>query len=170
MSEQGKARIAADGFGKRATYEEIEIGKALETFEWVVTEDDIEKQCRMDEDYHEWYAMESPWGGRIAPPQIQYRPPRWMLTRTYNVRGVFYKWEFETFKAIKPGETITVTGRIVDKWIRNDREFIKFETEGTDAAGDRVFVTQRTHVLDVIERSAPREGVGIDSGHKPEKI
>ena len=32
---------------------------------------------------------------RVAPPQIQYRPPRWLLSRNYNVRGVFFRWEFE---------------------------------------------------------------------------
>lgn len=174
MTEKSVERVRnlEDSFGKRAEFDEIEIGAALEPMEWVVTDDDIEKQCRIDEDYHEYYMLGSPLGGggRIAPPQIQYRPPRWMLTRTYNVRGVFYKWEFETFKAIKPGEKINVTGKIVDKWIKNDREFISFEAIGHDEAGDKVFTTLRTHVLDMVERTAPREGSGIDSGHKPEKI
>ncbi|HAT35960.1 MAG TPA: hypothetical protein DCS82_09605 [Rhodospirillaceae bacterium] len=165
-------RIAEDSFGKRAEFDEIEIGAPLETMEWVVTDEDIEKQCRIDEDYHEAYVLGSSLADdeRVAPPQIQYRPPRWMLTRTYNVRGVFYKWEFESFKAIRPGEKITVTGEIVDKWIKNEREFIKFEAIGHDEDGEKVFSTLRTHVLDVVERSAPREGSGIDSGHKPEKI
>lgn len=170
MEEPATVRLAEDAFGKRATFDEIEIGRELEQFDWVVTDEDIEKQCRLDEDFHPWYVIESPWGGRVAPPQIQYRPPRWQITRTYNIRGVFYKWEFENLKPIKPGQTITITGRILDKWIRNEREFVKFESVGIDAAGDRVFVTQRTHVLDMVERTAPRAGAGIDSGHKPEKI
>ena len=165
-----RIRKREDAFGKRAEFDEIEIGQELEPCEWVVTEADIDKQCLIDEDYHEWYSLDSPWGGRIAPPQIQYRPPRWMLTRTYNVRGVFYKWAFETFKVIKPGEKITITGKIVDKWVKNEREFITFEAVGRDAAGEKVFVTQRTHVLDIVERTAPRQGAGIDSGHKPETI
>ena len=65
------------------------------------SEDDIEKQCVIDEDFHPWFALESPWDGRIAPPQLQYRPPRWLLSRTYNIRGVFYKWEFENLKPIR---------------------------------------------------------------------
>ncbi|MEE8133954.1 MAG: hypothetical protein V3T56_02795, partial [Gemmatimonadales bacterium] len=81
-----------------------------------------------------------------------------------------YKWAFETFKVIKPGEKITLTGKIINTWVQNEREFITFEAVGRDAAGEKVFVTQRTHVLDVIERTAPRQGAGIDSGHKPETI
>lgn len=169
-AEVVRVRRQQDAFGKRATFDDIEVGQQLEPYEWVVSEADIEKQCMIDDDYDAWYSLDSPWGGRIAPPQIQYRPPRWMLTRTYNIRGVFYKWAFETFKVIKPGEKITITGKIIDKWVKNEREFITFEAVGRDALGDKVFVTQRTHVLDVIERTAPRQGAGIDSGHKPETI
>ena len=93
-----------------------------------------------------------------------------MLTRTFNVRGVFYKWEFESFKAIKPGKKIMITGKIVNKWIKNDREYIEFEAVGHDETREKVFFTRRTHVLDMVGRTAPREGSGIDSGHKPEKI
>ena len=165
-----KVRRAEDSFGKRAEFDEIEIGAPLEPMEWLVTDEDIEKQCQIDEDFNECYMLDSAYGTRVAPPQIQYRPPRWMLTRTYNVRGVFYKWEFESFKAIKPHERIMVTGQIVDKWIKNEREFIKFEAIGHDERGKKVFSTLRTHVLDMVKRTAPREGSGIDSGHKPEKI
>ncbi len=165
-----RIRKREDAFGTRAEFDEIEIGQELEPCEWVVTAEDIDKQCVIDEDYHAWYSLDSPWGGRIAPPQIQYRPPRWMLTRTYNVRGVLYKWAFETFKVIKPGEKMTLTGKIINTWVQNEREFITFEVVGRDTAGEKVFVTQRTHVLDVIERTAPRHGAGIDSGHKPETI
>lgn len=170
MSGTGETRIERDEHGARATYDDIVVGRELEEMKWVVTEEDIEKQCRMDEDYHEWYVLDSPWGGRIAPPQIEYRPPRWQLSRTYNVRGVFYKWESENVKPIKPGEEITITGRILDKWIKNDREFVKFESIGRDTGGDVVFKTVRVHALDVIKRDVPRDGVGIDSGIKNEKI
>jgi hypothetical protein len=165
-----KVRLAVDSFGKRAEFDDIKVGAPLEHMEWVVTDEDIEKQCRIDEDYNECYVLDSAYGTRVAPPQIQYRPPRWMLTRTFNVRGVFYKWEFESFKAIKPGKKIMITGKIVNKWIKNDREYIEFEAIGHDETREKVFFTRRTHVLDMVERTAPREGSGIDSGHKPEKI
>ena len=180
MSEESQTRVEFDEHGKRTTYDEIEVGKDLGSLDWVVGEEDIEKQCAIDEDYHPWFAAyaqgDGPegdgnlWEGLIAPPQIHYRPPRWLLSRTYNIRGVFYKWDFENTKAIRPGETIVVTGRILDKWIDRDREFMSYEAEGRDAAGDMVFRTTRVHALDVIKRTAPREGAGRDSGIKQEKI
>ncbi len=170
MSEDRRTRIARDEMGARATFDEIEVGKDLGELEWVVSADDIAKQCVDDDDHDAWFTAASPFGGRIAPPQIQYRPPRWLIARNYNVRGVFYKWELENVKPIRPDERIRVTGRIVDKWVKNDREFVKFEAEGIDEAGEVVFRTARMHALDVIERGAPRDGMGIDSGIKAESI
>ena len=170
MNEISKTRISHDERGERVAFEDIEIGADLGEIEWVVTLEDIEKQCVLDDDRHDWFLTDSPFGGRIAPPQIQYRPPRWLLSRNYNLRGVFYKWGFEHVRPIRPGEPITVSGRIVDKWVKRDREFVKLEAVGRDASGEVVFTTWRVHVLDVIERSAPRQGVGIDSGIKAEKI
>lgn len=165
-----RARIAEDARGKRATFEEIEVGQSLGTMEWVVTPEMIDLQCELDMDYHYWFSVDSPWGGRIAPPQLSYRPPRWLFSRTYNVRGLFYKWEMENVRPLKPGVKLTVTGAICDKYIKNEREFVVYRAEAVDPEGNVVFRTLRTHVLDVIERSAPRAGKGIDSGIKPEKL
>ena len=180
MSDGSQTRVEFDEHGKRTTYDEIEVGKDLGSLEWVVGEDDIEKQCAIDEDFHPWFAEDyegegaagdgASWQGVIAPPQIHYRPPRWLLSRTYNIRGVFYKWDFDNLKPIRPGESIVVTGRILDKWIDRDREFMCYESEGRDESGELVFRTTRVHALDVIKRTAPREGGGQDSGIKQEKI
>lgn len=64
----------------------------------------------------------------------------------------------------------TVSGRIVDKRIVRGREHVEFESIGRDEAGQILFKTRRTHVLDLADRNAPRQGRGIDSGVKSEKI
>ncbi len=167
---QDPVRIAEDDKGKRATYDEIEAGQSLGSMEWVVTEDMINQQCEMDMDYCLWFSVDSPWGGRIAPPQLSYRPPRWLFSRVYNMRGLFYKWELENVRPIKPGVTLKVTGSIADKYVKNDREFVVYQAEAVDPGNNVIFRTRRTHVLDFVERTAPRAGKGIDSGIKPEKI
>lgn len=170
MSDAGRSRVARDEHGERAKFEDIEIGADLGSLEWSVTADDVAKQCLIDDDYHENYALGDFDAGKFAPPQIQYRPPRWLFSRTYNVRGVFYRWKFENVKPIRVGEKYLVTGRVANKWIKNNREFVAFEFEAKDEKDDVVFRTTRVHALDVIERTAPREGQGIDSGIKQEKI
>lgn len=165
-----RARVAEDEHGRRTEYDEIEVGKVLGETEWVVTGEMIDKQCEMDADYHVWYRLQSPWGGRIAPPQISYRPPRWLLSRTYNVRGLFYKWEMENLRPILPDVKLQVVATVVDKYVRKDREFVVYQAEAKDPEGHVVFRTRRTHVLDVVERTAERQGKGVDSGIKAERI
>ena len=170
MSVDRKTRVALDKRGKRANFDEIEVGKDLGSLEWEVSEEMIDKQCIMDNDFHEWYSIDSPFGGRIAPPQIQYRPPRWLLSRNYNVRGVFYRWEFENISPIKHSRKMKISGKITDKWIKGDREFVEFEAVGEDQDGNILFRTKRVHALDVIKRTVPRKGAGVDSGIKEERI
>lgn len=165
-----KTRVAADSHGARAQFADIEVGQSLGEMEWVVTEEMIETQCAIDADYDVWYSLTSPWGGRIAPPQISYRPPRWLLSRTYNIRGLFVRWEMENVRPIKPGVKLRVAARISDKYVKNEREFVVYEAEAADPDGNVVFRTRRTHVLDFIERTAQRAGEGIDSGIKAERI
>jgi len=165
-----RTRILEDSQGRRASFDDIRIGESLGEIEWQVTDDLIDLQCQLDQDFDPIFFPQAEGGKRVAPPQITYRPPRWLLSRTHNVRGLFVRWENESFKAIEPGTTLKVSGTIVEKYVRKEREFVVYEAEGRDAAGDLVFRTRRTHVLDVVERSAPREGAGIDSGIKPEKI
>lgn len=163
-------RVARDELGERTSYEDIVVGQDLGTLEWTVTSDAIAKQCSMDGDEDAMFGPAASASGQIAPPQISYRPPRWLFSRTFNIRGVFYRWEMENTAPIRAGATITVGGRISKKWIKGEREFVEFEATGTDQSGQIVFRTRRVHVLDMVKRTAPRSGVGMDSGKKPEKI
>jgi hypothetical protein len=165
-----KARVLEDGAGRRATFEDIEVGHLLGEMEWEITDDMIDLQSRLDEDFGRLFSIPGEDGKRVAPPQITYRPPRWLFSRAYNVRGLFVRWEMEMCGLIKSGTKIKVTGSVADKFIKKDREFVVYQAEGRNADGQLLFRTKRTHVLDFIERTAPRAGSGVDSGIKPEKI
>lgn len=165
-----KARILKDASGQRSTFDEITVGQSLGEMEWEVTDDMIDLQCRLDEDFDRLFCLPRSDGTRVAPPQITYRPPRWLFSRAYNVRGLFVRWEMEMFALIKAHSKIRISGAVVDKYIKKEREFVVYQAEGRNADGELIFRTRRTHVLDFIERTAPREGAGVDSGIKPENI
>ncbi|MCC7484754.1 MAG: hypothetical protein IT529_07155 [Burkholderiales bacterium] len=165
-----KTRVLEDARGRRAAFEDIEVGHSLGEMEWRITDDLVDLQCQLDQDFDPMYFPQGADAPRVAPPQITYRPPRWLFSRAFNVRGLFVRWESESFRAIEPGMTLRVTGSVVGKYVRKEREFVVYQAQGRDASGNLVFRTRRTHVLDFVERSAPREGAGIDSGIKPEKI
>jgi hypothetical protein len=157
-------RVARDERGTRTLFEDLEIGRDLGTMEFVVTQQMVDDSCERREDYHEWYSIGSPWGGTIAPTILNYGPPRLLFSQVYNVRGLFYKYEFENFYPIRVGKKITVTATLTDKWVRNNREFVAYEATYTDEDGNKVLHTRRAHALDYIKATQPKTGVGLDSG------
>ena len=157
-------RVESDGGGRRTTYEEIEVGADLGQIDWSVSAEAVKGLLQNDDDHHEWYVDSSPFGSGIVPPMATYPPVRILFTRKYNVRGLFYWFEHECVRPLFYGQKVSITGRIIEKWIKRDREYVKYEAEGRDEAGKLLFRTRRAHVLDFIPRTAPRAGVGLDSG------
>ncbi|MGE0803677.1 MAG: hypothetical protein AB7G13_29930 [Lautropia sp.] len=165
MSEEespalGAVRILRDAAGVRTTYEEIEIGRDLGTELWMPTQAQIDQVCERMEDHHPYYEVGSPFGSTVVPVSMTYLLTRALFSQTYSVRGLFYKWSVDLLEPIRPGVTYTVQGKISDKWVRNDREFVAYESECRDPSGTPVFRTRRAHVLDFIKRTAPKVGEG----------
>jgi hypothetical protein len=162
--EPSTVRVARDQRGERTPFEAIEVGTPLGPLEWTVTPEMLERQCRIDEDYHEWYSVESPFGGRIAPILASYAPVRFLFSDKYNIRGLLVGFECEHTNPIRLDKKMIVAGRLADKYVKRDREYFVVEATCVDEDGLEIFRTRRTHVLDYIPRSAPREGYGLDSG------
>ena len=159
-----RQRVARDAGGERTRYEDIVVGEDLGTIDWQFDDAAIARLCDSDDDFHEWYSVESPYGGTIAPALISYPPVRMLFSRRYNVRGLFYGFEHENFAPLRPNVKYTITGRICDKWIKRKREFVQYEATCHDPQGNKVFHTRRAHALDFLTRDVPKEASGIDSG------
>lgn len=164
MSAATGQRVARDAAGERTRFEDINVGDDLGTIEWQFDTDAIARICESDDDFHEWYSVESPYGGVIAPVLISYPPVRLLFSRRYNVRGLFYWYEVENFAPLKPRVTYTISGRICDKWVKREREYVQYEATCLDPQGKRIFHTRRAHVLDFLTRDVPKAATGIDSG------
>jgi acyl dehydratase len=166
----GQVRIASDRFGPRTTFEELEIGKDLGTEEFLVTQAQIDQVCDRLEDHHPYYEVNSPFGGTVAPVSMTYLITRALFSQTYSVRGLFYKWAVDCMQPVRPGVRHTVTGTLTNKWVKNEREFVAYESVCKDEKGNVIFTTQRAHVLDFIKRTAPKvaHGIGSSSARTPE--
>lgn len=169
-STTGQVRILRDSAGIRTTYEELEIGKNLGTAIWTPTQSQIDQVCERMEDHHPYYEVNSPFGGTVVPVSMTYLLTRGLFSQTYSVRGLFYKWSVDLLEAMHPGVDYTVQGRLTEKWIRNEREFVAYESVCRAPDGRIVWKTRRAHVLDFIKRTAPKvgEGVGTSDARTPE--
>ena len=154
-------RVAADERGPRPTLDDIEIGKTFGPVEWSVAERDIDGCCMAQDDYHEWYSIDSPFGGRVAPPTITYIVPRETFKKVYRVRGLFVGWTSEQLDVIRPNVTYTWTGKISDKYVRRNREWVWYDFTLCDPQGKEIIRTKRGHVLDFLTIDAPKTVVSV---------
>lgn len=108
-------------------------------------------------DNHPWYTGTSPFGGPVAPALLIHNPAyggqgdggglrrseRWYLPNRYGNLHAKQQWEF--FRPVPVGETLTSRAIIVDRYLKRDREFVTAEAtllDGSDRATARVRSTQ----------------------------
>ena len=133
----------------RVSYDEIEVGTELGPREWTITPEEIDRHCLSTGEFHEWYTVGLPSGGRAAPVSISYMPPRYIFSEKVPLSGLFAAWNHQQFQLLRPGVKLILDGRVSDKYVRRDREWVWYEVSCKEAdAGIEVFRTSRGHVLD----------------------
>lgn len=164
MTDAQPERVAYDDRGPRTTYDDLTVGEPLGDMEWTVTKENVAGLIANDQDFQECYETAGLFDEPLVPPMATYPPVRMLLTRRFNVRGVFYRFASEFVRPIRYGERIRISGTISDKYIRRHREYVTYQATGIDDDDQIVFRTWRTHALDFITRDRPRSGKGVDSG------
>lgn len=135
-------------------FEDIEVGRDLGSMEWRLDTSQVQGLIENDADYQEWYLEDSPFGEPIVPPLATYPPVRLLFTRTYNLRGMFIEFTTHFIKPVFYGRDYTITGTVVGKWIKRDREYVRYEARCLSEDGSIVFTTERTHILSYSKRAA----------------
>src|SRR4051812_18797790 len=125
--EPESTRVEFDGRGLRTTYEDLVVGADLGSLEWQVMPDNVLGLLENDDDRHPWFTEGSPDGKPVVPPLATYPPVRILFARAYNVRGLFYEYESSFERPIRYGERVVITGKIADKWVKRDREYVAYE-------------------------------------------
>jgi 3-hydroxybutyryl-CoA dehydratase len=133
---------------KKFVYENVQIGEELGKKEVLITEDLIRSCAQAIESNHPWYFQDSPFGGRIAPPTIFDNDTLRMLDETYERFGSIHakqSWEFKN--PAKLGKKVTVTVRVVDKFLKRDRPWIVMELAAVDEDGIEICRGRHTSLM-----------------------
>ena len=102
------------------------VGKHLGRHQYHVDADMVAQYIASTGDANAWYLGDSPFGGPVAPALLrsaeQYAFPtsEWYLPRLFG--NLHIKQEWDLFKAVRVGETISSVGTIVDRYFKRDRE------------------------------------------------
>ena len=130
----------------RKTWEQIVPGEPRKTIPYTLTLEAIQKYCRVVGDTHplyfdEEYAKTTPYKGLIAPPTIHILlmfactpADDWM--RSPGTVNAGQSWSYNL--PARPGDTIRLEARALDKFIKKDRLFV---------VHDNVFFNQHNQVI-----------------------
>jgi 3-hydroxybutyryl-CoA dehydratase len=128
----------------RRKWDEIVPGEPRKTLPYVLTREAIQLYCRSVGDMHplyfdEAYAKTTPWRGLIAPPSIHILlmfactpMDDWM--RSPGTINAGQSWSYNL--PARPGDTITLAARALDKFIRKERLFVIHDNVFFNQHGD----------------------------------
>jgi len=129
---------------RRKTWDRIVPGESRPTIPYLLTLEAIQKYCRSVGDlnplyFDEDYARRSRHGGLIAPPSIHILlmfactpVDDWM--RTPGTVNAGQSWSYNV--PARPGDTIRLDARALDKFIRKDRLFVVHDNVFFNQNGD----------------------------------
>lgn len=133
---------------KPFNYDAIQIGEVLGQKDVRITDEMIRTCAQAIESTHPWYFEASPYGGRIAPPTIFDNDTLRMLDEQYERFGSIHAkqaWEFK--HPARLGKTVTLTVRVVDKYIRRDRPYLVMELVAVDEDGLEICRSLHTSLM-----------------------
>lgn len=131
---------------RRKTWDQIVPGEPRPTIPYLLTLEAIQKYCRSVGDlnplyFDEEFARKSRYGGLIAPPSIHIQlmfsctpVDDWM--KSPGTVNAGQSWSYNI--PARPGDTIRLQARALDKFIRKDRLFV---------IHDNVFFNQSDEVI-----------------------
>jgi acyl dehydratase len=140
----GYGRDFWENAGKRRTWDEIVPGELRQTFPVTLTREAIERMARAVGDlnplyFDEHHAARSPWGGIIAPPSIHIMlmfactpDDDWM--RTPGTINAGQSWFYNV--PARPGDTIRMTARALDRFVKRKRLFVIHDNVFFNQAGE----------------------------------
>ncbi|QPZ38238.1 MaoC family dehydratase [Paramicrobacterium chengjingii] len=156
-----KTYLTRDSGTKPQTFAGVETPEELGPITVDVTDGLIKRYAFCMDDYRSWHFDRSPFGGPVAHASLLANDLLTIYCTVYERVGSALHTEEElTFHAPVPvGETVTITGRYVDKYVRRGGGVIVMEAEARDSSG-KLLISHRgaevmeVHPGDVVGRSS----------------
>lgn len=157
--------LTRDSGTKPQTFAGVETPEELGPIKVEVTEELVKRYAFCMDDYRSWHFDSSPFGGPVAHASLLANDLLTIYCTVYERVGSALHTEEElTFHAPVPvGETVTITGRYVDKYIRRGGGVIVMEAEARDSSGKLLISHRGAEVMEV----RPGDVVGRASAEPP---
>lgn len=146
-------------------FEDLPVGDETGHVDFVVTDQMIDDYVASLEITQGWFTTgPSPYGGRIAPPDMLPKLAMVELFQNYlhrvmgdNMRA---KQAFKFFAPVRAGMRVKATGRLAGKYERRGKRFVTFEALFTDENGTPLVLDRRTQYLPAPRAEADKTAGG----------
>ncbi len=144
--------------GEELTFDEMEIGMEFPPTTYTLTEGTVAKYIEAMEDRNPLYldeeeAKRAGFEGVIAPATTAclYTKPTNILSglkpRKRPASGSIHAAQrYEFLGVVKPGEVITSKSKVVDKYVKKERNYVVIETHCFNKKGEKVAVGEITTI------------------------
>lgn len=137
---------------KPMVFEDMPLGEEYED-EYVLTPELAREYAEGIEDFNPWYLENSPFGAPIANPILLVAQHVRLFKTGYATGGnVHTRHDTQFLNPARIGKKVTVSGKLVEKYIRRGREYLVVECRSVDEDGVELCRDRRT----IIIRYAPR--------------
>ncbi|SDH99903.1 Acyl dehydratase [Agrococcus jejuensis] len=144
---------------KEARFELVEVPERFGPVEVLVDRRAVLDHAFAQDDFRDWYFVDSPFGGPVAHPLVLANELLFLFYQGYdgNTAQGLHTHEHLTFRSpIRHGETVTIDGGYTEKYERRGQGYVTLEATATGADG-RVLVE---HVGREIMRTVAGDVVG----------
>lgn len=130
---------------KLLLFDELEVGREFQPSVYALTEETIQKYAAAVEDMNSLYqdketAQKSSFKGLIGHPTTAaiYTLSAIMTEGDMPPGGIHAKQYFEFVSPPRPGDTLTTQAKVVEKYIKRERNYVVFETTTVNQKGEKV--------------------------------
>ena len=118
-----------------ADFDHIQVGNEY-SFKYKLTPELVEDYIKASGDRNSWYTGASPFGGPIAPLVLVPRMHASSASEGYSASGrVQTSTNSQFFAPAKVGTTITVSEKVIERYIKRGREYVDRQFESRDENG-----------------------------------
>jgi 3-hydroxybutyryl-CoA dehydratase len=132
-------------------WEDVAVGQSLGPVRHHVSERMIRDYAASTGDKHQWHAGGAPpFEGTVAHPAMVTIFSTRLMGRSGIDRpsgGIHAKHEYEFLGIVRAGQTLTTTGRIVEKYSRRERKYVVCESLTEDETGRPVARCRYTQAM-----------------------
>ncbi|MBB5791270.1 FAS1-like dehydratase domain-containing protein [Jiangella mangrovi] len=148
---------------KSPSWEAVEVGEELGPAVVAVDEHAIRAFAFTQDDHHPWYLDDSPFGGPVAPPGLLANELLLVYYHQYRqeeCRQIHTHERLDFHHPVRPGDTVTIRGRYVDKYERRGKGYVVIEAEARGADGTLLVSHRGVEILSARPGEFVRPGEG----------